>query len=75
MARMEGIILSAKEVFLIFYTFFQKRFYTCMNITVDFFLYLTVKPTTHDSIKEYIIWKLNLLVVVDFRFISASLHV
>ena len=52
---MEGIILSAKEVFLIFYAFFQKHFYTCMNITVDFFLHLTVKPTTHDSIKEYTI--------------------
>ena len=38
---------------------------------------VTVKPGRaypHDAINEFIIQKLNLLVVVDFRFISALLH-
>ena len=33
-----------------------------------------VKRTPQDYINEFIIQKLNLLVVVDFRFISAFLH-
>ena len=33
-----------------------------------------VKCTPQDSINEFIIRKLNPLVVVDFRFISACLH-
>ena len=33
-----------------------------------------VKRTPQDSINEFIIRKLNPLVVVDFRFISAFLH-
>ena len=33
-----------------------------------------VKRTPEDSIYEFIIRKLNLLVVVDFRFISVFLH-
>ena len=31
-------------------------------------------PPTQDAINEFIIWNLNVLVVVDFRFISAFLH-
>ena len=34
-----------------------------------------VKRTPQDPINEFIIWNLNLFVVVDFRFISAFLHV
>ena len=33
-----------------------------------------VKRTPQDSINEFIIQKLNPLVLVDFRFISAFLH-
>ena len=33
-----------------------------------------VKRSSQDAIHEFIIRKLNLLVVVDFRFISAFLH-
>ena len=33
-----------------------------------------VKRTPQDTINEFIIRKLNALVVVDFRFISAFLH-
>ena len=33
-----------------------------------------VKRTPQDYINEFIIRKLNLLVVVDFRFMSAFLH-
>ena len=33
-----------------------------------------VKRTPQDSINEFIVQKLNLLVVVDFRFISAFLR-
>ena len=33
-----------------------------------------VKRTPQDYINEFIIQKLNLLVVVDFRFMSAFLH-
>ena len=33
-----------------------------------------VKRTPENSIYEFIIRKLNLLVVVDFRFISVFLH-
>ena len=39
---------------------------------------ITVKPGQvypQDSIKEFIIRKMNLLVVGDFRFISVFLHV
>ena len=34
-----------------------------------------VKPTPQEYINEFIIQKLNPLLVVDFRFISAVLHV
>ena len=34
-----------------------------------------IEHTPQDSISEFIIRKLNALVVVDFRFISAFLHV
>ena len=34
-----------------------------------------IERTPQDSISEFIIRKLNALVVVDFRFISAFLHV
>ena len=34
-----------------------------------------IEHTSQDSISEFIIRKLNALVVVDFRFISAFLHV
>ena len=33
-----------------------------------------VKRTPQDYVNEFIIRKLNLLVVVDFRFMSAFLH-
>ena len=33
-----------------------------------------VKRTSQYPINEFIIWKLNLFVVVDFRFISAFLN-
>ena len=33
-----------------------------------------IKRTPQDYINEFIIQKLNLLVVVDFRFMSAFLH-
>ena len=62
------ILMKSSSVFDEIVLFFKRN-----NMLVT----ITVKPGQaypQDSINEFIIWKLNPLVVVDFRFISAFLH-
>ena len=53
----------------------------CFAFQIESFIYVYdvlqlswVKRTPQDYINEFIIWKLNPLVVLDFRFMSAFLH-
>ena len=67
--KLEELLLNDKITALC-----QTNYYVSQVLLQNLTIYSQVKRTPQDYINEFIIRKLNLLVVVDFRFISAFLH-